>query len=219
VKLETLFSGVRTLIFELDGTLLPMDRLRFEACRRALEQWHQSLEWATYRKLLARTRRETFERILARLDLKVRWTELAAAADRELDAALNRPRLPVLAPAPAFLRAIPRAKYATVLVSIRPIEQIESRLARSGLGRFFDNVISGSDLPRPPEPDLYNSAIEIAGVTPWSAVAFESTSAGVLAAVRASARVVAVPTDSTRLHDLSRAHVRVDKLDQLIPHL
>jgi beta-phosphoglucomutase-like phosphatase (HAD superfamily) len=80
-------------------------------------------------------------------------------------------------------------------------------------------VVSGENLPNKPAPDLYLAAIETASVVPWDAVVLEDSELGVASAVRAGARAVAVPSETTRGQDFSRAHVRVDSLDQLIPFL
>jgi len=219
VEPANLFRGVRALIFDLDGTLVLTDRLKYESYRRALKRWGKRLDFDFYKTLIGKSRRETCRRIVRHFDLDIKWPELAEAREQEQKAIMADAPIPVIEPALRFLQAIPREKYHVGLVSSSSMDRIEWALKRSGLGRHFDTVVSGDELPNKPEPDLYLCAIELASVAPWDSVVIEDSEPGVVGAVRAGARVVAVPNKATAGQDFSRAHVRVDSLDQLIPFL
>ncbi|KPL09268.1 hypothetical protein AMJ85_06910 [candidate division BRC1 bacterium SM23_51] len=214
-----LFRGVRAIIFDLDGTLVLTDRLKYESYRRALLKWEKSLAFDFYKGLIGKSRRKTCEEIVAHVGLEVTWTDLAEAREREFQALTAEAKVPVIRPAVRFLRAIPGARYHRGLVSSAAMDRVEWALDCTGLRDYFDTVVSGERLPNKPAPDLYLGAIEMASVSPWGAVVIEDSEPGVIGAVRAGARVVAVPNEATRGQDFSRAHVRVDSLDQLIPFL
>ena len=214
-----LFRSVRAIVFDLDGTLVLTDRLKYESYRRAVAQWGKELGFDFYKTLIGESRRETCQRIADHLALDMPWTNLAEAREREFQALMTQAKVPVIRTALSFLRAIPRPHYHVGLVSSASMDRIEWALKRARLRRYFDDVISGENLPNKPEPELYLAAIEMAAVTPWDTVVIEDSEAGVESAVRAGARVVAVPNEATRGQDFSRAHVRVDSLDHLIPYL
>lgn len=214
-----LFRAVRAIIFDLDGTLVPTERLKYESYRLAVLRWGKSLDYEFYKGLIGASRGETCQRILAKLGLDKPWTELAEAREQEFQALIAKARIPIIRPALRFLRAIPRSKYHIGLVSSSSMDRIEWALTGAHLRRYFDVVVSGEKLPNKPAPDLYLAAIEMASVTPWDCVVIEDSEAGVMSAVRAGARAVAVPNDATRGQDFSRAHLRVDSLEHLIPFL
>jgi len=219
VEAANLFRGVRAIILDLDGTLVSTDRLKYESYRRALSRWDKRLDHAFYKTVIGESRRETCQRMLAHLGLDKPWTDLADARESEYRALMAEARIPIIRPALRFLRAIPRPQYHVGLVSSSSMDRIEWALNGARLRRYFDTVVSGEKLRNKPQPDLYLAAIEMAAVVPWDSVVIEDSEAGVVGAVRAGARVVAVPNEATRRQNFSRAHVRVDSLDQLIPFL
>jgi HAD superfamily hydrolase (TIGR01509 family) len=219
VEAANLFRGVRAIIFDLDGTLVSTERLKYESYRRAVLHWDRRLDYEFYKTVIGESHRETCQRILAYLHLDVPWTELADARESEYQAVMKEAKIPIIRPALRFLHAIPRAKYHVGLASSSSMDRIEWALKGSGLRRYFNTVVSGENLPNKPQPDLYLAAIETASVVPWDAVVLEDSEAGITSAVRAGARAVAVPNDATRRQDFSRAQVRVDSLAQLIPFL
>ena len=214
-----LFRGVRAVIFDLDGTLVATERLKFESYQRAVGRWNKELDYEFYKTTIGESRREVCRRILDHLQLTAPWKDLADAREVEYQAVMAGSKVPIIRSALKFLHAIPRAKYHVGLVSSSTMDHIEWALNSTGLRKYFDAIVSGERLPNKPEPDLYLAAIELAAVTPWDVVALEDSEAGVTSAVRAGARAVAAPTDGTRGQDFSRAHVRVDSLEQLIPFL
>jgi len=66
-------------------------------------------------------------------------------------------------------------------------------LRGSDLGKFFRAVVDGAQVGRPkPDPEIYLRAAALIGVSPLNCVVFEDSKAGIQAAHRARARVVAV---------------------------
>ena len=214
-----LFRGIRAIIFDLDGTLVLTDRLKFESYRRVALHWDKTLKYDFYRGLIGKSRRETSERIVEHLGLSVPWSELATVREQEYQKLMVEARIPIIRPALHFLKAIPRPRYRIGLVSSSSMDRIEWALNGTRLRKYFDSVVSGENLPNKPEPDLYLAAIELASATPWDCVVIEDSESGVIGAVRAGARTVAVPNEATREQDFSRAHLRVDSLEHLIPFL
>jgi len=219
VEPANLFRAVRAIIFDLDGTLVLTDRLKYDSYRLAVSRWGKNLDSEFYKGLVGLSRVETCRRILAQLGLDKPWTELAEAREREYQALTVGARVPIIRPALRFLRAIPRPKYHIGLVSSSTMDRVEWALTGAHLRPYFDSVVSGESLPNKPAPDLYVAAIEMASAIPWDCVVIEDSEAGITGAVRAGARAVAVPTNATRGQDFSRAHLRVDSLEHLIPFL
>lgn len=214
-----LFNDVRAIFLNLEGTLIAVDRIEHESYQMALDPLGKRIGLETFRRLAGKTRRDTCRALVSQLQLKTKWSELARAQEEAWQRIARAGKVPVIRSAVEFVRAVPRDKYKFGLVTGYSIDEIEWALDRIGLIRSFDAVISGSELPKRPEPDLYNVAIDVVGSRGRNSVAIESCPEGVISAARAGARAVAVPNETTRDNDFSAAHVRVDSLDHLIPFL
>lgn len=99
-------------------------------------------------------------------------------------------------PGAVDLVATLRAKRVPVAVasnSPRPV--VEFSLARAGLDRSFDAVVTADDVARPkPAPDPYLRACGLLGADPAASVAFEDSATGLAAAGAAGLATVGVPT-------------------------
>ncbi len=199
--------------------LVPTERLHFEALRRALERWNQPITAVSHLRMVSRSRRETCERFVAELKLDTTWSELAQQVEKEYQALVAERHIPVYRGSLQFVAAIPPGQYFRCLATDLPMEQIEPIVESGRLRKRFDAIVSGNRLPPKPNPDYYLSIIETAAVTPAQCVVIEGSGAGILSAARAGARTVAFVRKTACDQDFSRAHVRVDSLDVLIPYL
>ena len=77
---------------------------------------------------------------------------------------------------------------------------IDFTLDGTGLRRYFDVIVDGSEVSRPkPAPDVYLLAAELLGISPRDCIVFEDSPVGVAAAVAAGMRVVGVRTHPSPL--------------------
>ncbi len=91
---------------------------------------------------------------------------------------------------------------------------VHGHLDRLGLRSFFDHVQCRDrpELRAKPAPDLYQAACAGLGVPPASAIAFEDSRNGMLAAQAAGMRCVVVPNELTVAMDLTGADHRFASL-------
>lgn len=91
--------------------------------------------------------------------------------------------------------------------------------ANTALGTFdlldrFKFVLTGDDVEHgKPDPEIYLKAADKLGLSPRQILVFEDSHAGSLAATRAGAWTVAVPTPHARHLDFSHANLVVPRLD------
>lgn len=84
------------------------------------------------------------------------------------------------------------------------------------LARYFAAIVTRDDYARPkPEPDAFVRAAERLDVPPKRCLVVEDAYKGIVAAVRAGTRVVAIPNDYTRSNDFSAAARVLRSLDDL----
>ncbi|MEP6907033.1 MAG: HAD family phosphatase [Pseudoxanthomonas sp.] len=73
-------------------------------------------------------------------------------------------------------------------------ERARIKLARSGIDRYFEHVVTSSDVAHAkPAPDLYLLAAERLGIAPGECIALEDSEFGVRAASAAGIRVIQIP--------------------------
>ena len=87
---------------------------------------------------------------------------------------------------------------------------------RLGLRPYFDVTVTKDEAQaEKPDPEIYLTAAQRLGVDPAGCVAIEDSPRGVLAAVRAGMKCVAVPTRSTADGDFSAATLVVRSLEEV----
>ena len=85
-----------------------------------------------------------------------------------------------------------------------------------GLNGIFDAVVTRDEVEKAkPEPDIFLKVAEQLGVAPKKCLVIEDSAPGVEAAKRAGMKCIAVPTESTRDHDLSAADLIVNSLQEI----
>ena len=115
-----------------------------------------------------------------------------------------------------FLDRMHAARQRVGIVSNSPLKWIHRNLERHGIDpRSFAVIIGGKDHPPKPSPERYLRAVFELGIAPHDAVAVEDSAKGVMAAVAAGLRCVAIASRITRHSDLSGAHHRLASLRSL----
>lgn len=132
---------------------------------------------------------------------------------RELEMILGQEPLPGVV---KTLQDARRLGLKIGLASSSSCQWVTGHLERLGLIEYFDCIQAKDDVHRTkPDPALFRSAVEILGVLPWEAIAFEDSPNGILAAKRAGLYCVAVPNALTRKLDTSQADLQLESLDQM----
>lgn len=107
-------------------------------------------------------------------------------------------------------------------------EEILINLDCIGLGDVFEVILSGQDdLQRyvdpegvnKPKPYIYLEAALRLGLHPAQCIAFEDSLPGILAALGAGFKAIAVPNSFTKGHDFSLAHHLIHENDPISLHL
>jgi beta-phosphoglucomutase len=213
---------ITSVIFDLDGLLADTERLHCLAYQEALQfhgatvsdeeyadHWVRSgrgiSEWLTERAL-------TLDPVAIRAHKSRCYLDLLVSELRPMEGALT-----------LLEKLHGRKKLALASSSYR--DAVEGVLAGLGIGRYFQAIVTGLDVPRvKPAPDLFLAAAEQLGVPPAECVVLEDAEKGVIAASLAGMRCIAIPNQYTRHHDFSKAtrvcsslnEITVELLDRLI---
>lgn len=101
----------------------------------------------------------------------------------------------VLPGARELVRALKEAGIPRAVGSSTPRANLEAIFAATGLGEYFDAVVSANDvIYGKPAPDVFLKAAGFLGVEPTKCVVFEDALFGIEAAQRAGMKVVGVAT-------------------------
>jgi beta-phosphoglucomutase-like phosphatase (HAD superfamily) len=220
-------STFDALIFDVDGTLADTEELHRQAFNEAFFSCSVDWRWgpALYAELLQITGGK--ERIAHYIS-----QQQMAAAERgrllrlipQIHAAKTRlyrelVGLGHLRPRVGVLRLMNEARNAGIKLAIASTtspENVESLLLSSfgdDSPRWFSAIATGDVVARKkPAPDIYNLALEMLGLAPHRAIAFEDSAIGVRAAKAAGLFTVATPTLWTIGQDFSEADLVLTSL-------
>lgn len=128
---------------------------------------------------------------------------------------LIRKNLPLIKGADDVVRNI-RSAYPTSLVTSSSRESTDFILGLSGLGSYFDPIITAQDVTRTkPHPECFLLAASRLGVESWEAVVIEDAEKGVVAAKRAGMKCIAIPNRYTANNDFSLADVVLNDISKV----
>ena len=209
--------AIRGLLFDFDGLLVDTEtpsRLAYEELYR--EHGHELPldQWAT----LVGTIGAPFdpdahlEELVGRpLDREQISKRLRAREHELCDLEDLRPGVE------AYFEEAERLGLSTAVVSSSNSDWIARHLGRLGRLEGLDAVVAanGDTQRAKPRPDLYLEALELLGLEPREALAFEDSLNGVRAAKAAGLACVAVPNPITATFALDEADLVVDSLDDI----
>ena len=187
------FSGIRAVVFDMDGTLLDSERL-------SLRAWD-----AAAREVGARVTPEIFLKMVGhRSDdcMRILQREIGRELPEELVTASARAHYARLVAAGVPLMRGARAKVACAGAGGMSIggdkparrESAQEKLARAGLWRFVDAATCGDEVARgKPDPEIYRATAEKLGVPAENCLAAEDSPTGFRAAFAAGCVAALVP--------------------------
>jgi beta-phosphoglucomutase len=193
---------LRALLLDLDGTLVHTNPVHLEAWRDTLGPHGLHIDQAYYVERISGRRnhdivRELFPGISDADNLEIRRRKEARFRDLAVD-------LVPLAGAPELLAWARAHDVLSALVTNAPRANAEVVLRRAGLEGRLDAIVLAEDAGAgKPDPAPYRLALARLGATPATALAFEDSPTGVIAAAAAGVRVVGLAT-SHAVQELAR---------------
>ncbi len=196
---------LEALIFDVDGTLAETEELHRRSFNEAFRRHGLDWRWdeALYAKLLQTTGgKERFVRYVAdyRPDERAVLRDLPEIYKMKTSSYLALMREGAVALRPGIARLIGEARARGLKLAIATTSNPNNvkALLRGALGEDSPNwfsIAAGDVAPKKkPSPDVYYQALDALNVGPAAAVAFEDSTNGLRAAVRAGIAVIATPS-------------------------
>ncbi len=180
-------------IFDLDGTLIDTEALFNEAGVEACAALGLTVPLAFFETLAGIHDEERVRLIEAQVGRPMNARAFFAEWDRRGSERMAR-GLPVKPGAVALLTHLQAEGLPLALATSSRRGPAHEKLTLSGLGRFFDSVITFDDVAAAkPAPDPYLAAATALGQKPGDCVAFEDSEPGATSAFAAGCIVVQIP--------------------------
>jgi len=211
---------IQAVILDLDGVLIDSEQAWDETRREFVVErggrWHDHAQ----RDMMGMSSVEWSRYIHDELGVDMLPWEISADVVRRL-ALLYRERLPLI---PGAHEAVERlaARWPLALASSSNRELIDLVLEGARLAQFFRTTVSSEEVAHgKPAPDVYLAAARSLGTEPSRCVAIEDSHNGILSAVAAGMRVIAIPnrTFAPGREALAKADRVLRSLDQLTPEV
>ena len=193
---------MRAVIFDMDGLMIDSESLYWAAGRKVAARFGKTVKDETLGRMMGRSPVDSMRVFATELSL----TEDPAALLEERDAMVFAQMREQVTPMPGLSEALadlkPRFKLAICTSAIRRF--VDVVLSSLGIGHYFDAIQTSEGVTHgKPNPEIYQKAMAQLGVEAGECFVFEDSSNGALAAKRAGAYVVAVPSRYTRDQDFT----------------
>jgi HAD superfamily hydrolase (TIGR01509 family) len=195
---------IQAIIFDMDGVIVDSEsrheRAFLEVVREIGYAEKFDLRIADY---IGRSDQALWVDFVAKHKPPQPLTELLAMKRERMVAIIQRER-PVFDGLPDLIEKL-SARYALGLASGSERAVVEEVLRLENLGRFFQAVVSGSEIQRgKPAPDIFLRAAELLHVEPQRCCVVEDSKPGVAAGLAAGMEVIAI-TNTHPAEELQQA--------------
>ena len=208
--------GFTAVIFDMDGVLVDSEPLGMEAMRRVMARQGVPYTEADNNEFVGRTTLEECRILKARHRLEADERDLTRQyVDILVDLIRERPR--PMPGVPDVLVELLTAGYRMALASSAEPVVIATNLDALDLGRFFEAIVSGTEVARgKPAPDVFLETAKRLGLPAPRCLVVEDSRNGLLAAKAAGMACAVIPCATTRHQDFREADYRLSALRGLL---
>lgn len=201
---------IKAVIFDFDGLILDTETVWYEAYKETMAFYESDLPLEHFVTCIGTDNTELNQYFKDQLGERCNIEEIESRESlHEVKMKTAQAREGVQ----DYLEEAKRNGYTIALASSSTKEWVTHHLGELGLLHFFEVIITGDDVDKvKPAPDLYVKAIEVLGIQPAEAVAFEDSLNGLQAALTAGLKCVIVPNPVTDALAFENHHLRLQSM-------
>lgn len=199
---------MRTVLWDLDGTLADTEELHFQAWAQTLAAYAIPYDFDQFIAGFGRNNRAVLSELLQTDPADPLIEEVARRKEQTFRDLLAQGTLHPLPGVLDWLARFDQAGVRQLVSSSGPMANIAAIIAKLGMGDFFVGLMSGATLPRgKPDPALFLLSAAAAGAPPAACIVVEDSIHGIGAARQAAMPSIAVGklAGSSTLADLLAA--------------
>ena len=200
-------NGIKAILFDFDGLLMDTESIMLQTWQYEWQQWGLVLDLDGFfvdhggdvteqrYDALARAVGDGYDRNLSHMR-RIHYRD-QLHADLDLSPGMR-----------AWIEEAEALDLSLAIASSSPLAWLHSHLGRAGVIDRFQVLAGGDEVEHhKPAPDVYRLALDRLGVDSTSALAFEDSPHGILAAQAAGLRCVAIPNPHVSAERVAHAEL------------
>lgn len=201
------------VLWDMDGVLVDTGSFHYMAWKKTFDELDVSFDKEDFRKTFGMNNAGILEWVFGR---KPKHEEVSQISNKKeaLFRELAQGKAELLPGVRTWLEQFQTWEIKQAITSSAPPENIEFLVAQLKIKGYFNEIVSGFDLPGKPDPEIFLKAAGILQVIPENCVVIEDAIAGVEGAKRAGMKCIAVTTTNPA-SQLAEADIAVDELGNM----
>lgn len=185
---------VKAVIFDMDGVLIDSERISIRAWRRKAAELGLDRIDEVHTGCVGLNRNDGIALLKSAYGNDFDGEGFLSGAKEIMNEIIAEEGLPVKTGVREILTYLQEEKIPVALCSSTKMTGIQRNLEMTGLGGFFQKLISGDMVEHSkPEPDIYLKACDALGFAPHECMAVEDSPNGIRSASRAGLITILVP--------------------------
>jgi len=202
----------------MDGVLIDSQPLHYEIDMRVIRACGRDAELSTVTPYTGISNPDRWPKYKATLNLAPTAERLIEMSEEMMRVVFDETNLTAIEGIPQLLQGLKKMGIPTGVASSSSHELIQMVLDRTGIGQYFDELISGEDVKvGKPNPDIYLRAASVIGLLPEKCIAVEDAPPGILAAKNAGLTCIAYKNPNTFGQVFTHADYVVEKYSECLP--
>ena len=181
------------VLWDMDGVLVDTGDFHYQSWKETFEELDVPFDKEVFRKTFGMNNAGILEGLFGR---KPEPDEVTRISDKKesLFRELIKGKAEPLPGVRSWLKQFQTWNIKQAITSSAPPENIEFLVAELKIGEYFNEIVSGFDLPGKPNPDVFLKAARKLQILPEKCIVVEDAIAGVEGAKKAGMKCIAVTT-------------------------
>jgi HAD superfamily hydrolase (TIGR01509 family) len=182
------------VLWDMDGTIVDTVELHFQSWYSILSARGIPITRESLRSLFGKNARGVIAGLQDHTPEAGFMEELIEHKERNFREAVREKGVPLFPGAVEWLQTLHGRGVRQAIASSAPMGNITAIVEKLDLGRYFEALVPGADLPPKPAPDVFLEAARQLDLPPERCIVIEDSVFGVQAAQSAGMRCIAVTT-------------------------